>query len=43
MSTLFIKTPKKFRNIKHFWVVLISFEGHKVMKDIFGIFYKHYL
>ena len=26
MSTLFVRTPNKFRNIKHFWVVLMSFK-----------------
>ena len=38
ISTLLIRTPNKFQNIKHFGVVLISFKDIKWMKDIFRIF-----
>ena len=38
ISTLFIRTPNKFQNIKHFSVVLMSFIDIKWMKDKFGIF-----
>ena len=29
LSTLFVRTPNKFQNIKSLWVVL-EFQGHKV-------------
>ena len=37
MRTLFIRAPNKLQNIKHFWVVLMSFKDIKRMKDRFGI------
>ena len=38
ISTLVLRISNKFQNIKHFWVVLMSFKDIKWMKDIFGIF-----
>ena len=42
ISTLLIRTPNKFQNIKHFGVVLMSFKDINWMKHIFAIFYKHF-
>ena len=38
----FIRTPKNFQDIKHFWMVLINFKDIKWMKGKFGIFYNNF-
>ena len=40
-STLFIRAPNKFQDIKHFRVVLMKFKVITRMKDKFGIFFKN--
>ena len=42
ISNLLIRTPNKFWNIKHFWVVLMRFKDTKWMKDKFGFVYQDF-